>query len=84
MLPLHHEAKGREIRIPYRGEIANDNDGAHDPAADGTDHKLDVGSEADWLPIPSILRHGCSNRRDNRCSGRFDGKFVDYVDKPTL
>jgi hypothetical protein len=42
VLPLHHEAKGREIRIPYRGEIANDNDGAqasHDPAAAGTNSK---------------------------------------------
>ena len=56
----------------------------HDPAAGGTDHKLDVGSEPDWLPIPTILRHGCGNRRDNSCSGWFYWKLVDYVDKPTF
>jgi hypothetical protein len=36
------------------------------------------------VPIPTILLHGCSNSRDNRCSGWFYCKFVDYVDKPTF
>ncbi len=38
------------------------------------------------LSVLAGLRLGCSNSRDNnnRCSGWFYWKFVDYVDKPTF
>ena len=58
MLPLHHEAKeGKfEYHIVAKSQMTMpERMLRHDPAAAGTDHKLDVGSEADWRPFPTIL-----------------------------
>ena len=53
-----------------------------------------IGWTASWNTIlspkltpeaPSVfILFGCSNSRDNRCSGWFYWKFVDYVDEPTF